>query len=70
MDDVKGLLESKTIWGALIAILATISQLFGWDLGNTDGFAEQLTALIGGAIAIFGRIKAVKRIAKPKDIEE
>jgi hypothetical protein len=68
MDDVKGLLESKTIWGALIAIVATISQLFGWDLGNTDGLAEQLTALIGGAVAIVGRIKAVKRIASDKDV--
>lgn len=67
MDDIKGLLESKTIWGALIAIFATISQLAGWDLGNTDGLAEQLTALIGGAVAIFGRIKAVKRIAKTTD---
>jgi hypothetical protein len=45
MDDVKGLLESKTIWGALIAIFATISQLFGWDLGNTDGLAEQASCV-------------------------
>ena len=67
MDDVKGLLESKTIWGALIAIFATISQLFGWDLGDTNGLAEQVTALVGGVVAIFGRIKAVKRIVKSTD---
>ncbi|MBT6745605.1 MAG: hypothetical protein HOB26_03545 [Flavobacteriales bacterium] len=64
MDDVKGLLQSRTVWGALLAITATISQLFGWDLGDTNGLAEQVAALAGGVIAVFGRIKAVKRIAK------
>lgn len=67
MDDVKGLLQSRTVWGALLAITATISQLFGWDLGDTNGLAEQVTALVGGAVAIFGRIKAVKRIVKSTD---
>jgi len=64
MDDVKGLLASKTIWGALIAVLATVSQLAGWDIGDTGGLAEQIAALVGGVWAIYGRIAAVKRIAK------
>ena len=46
MDDVKGLLQSRTVWGALLAITATISQLFGWDLGDTNGLAEQVAALL------------------------
>ena len=40
--------------------------LAGWDLGDTNGLAEQLTALVAGFIAIYGRITAVKRI-KTKD---
>tara|TARA_R110001606_G_scaffold273040_1_gene421575 strand:- start:413 stop:634 length:222 start_codon:yes stop_codon:yes gene_type:complete len=66
IDEVKGLLQSKTIWATLIAILATVAQLAGWDLGDTNGLAEQLTALVAGFIAIYGRITAVKRI-KTKD---
>lgn len=63
MDDVKGILQSSTIWGALIAILATIAQIAGWDIGDTNGLAEQIAALFGGALALYGRMKAVKRIA-------
>jgi uncharacterized membrane protein len=69
MDEVKGLLQSKTIWATFIAILAAISQIAGWDLGNTDGLAEQLTTLVAGVVAIYGRVTAVKRIAKSKDAE-
>jgi hypothetical protein len=65
MDDVKGLLQSKTIWATLIAITSTILQLTGFELvGDTNGLAEQVTALVAGIIAIYGRITAVKRIAK------
>lgn len=64
MDEVKGILQSKTIWGALIAIAATGAQLAGWDIGNTDGLAEQVAAVVGGLVAIYGRIAAVKRIAQ------
>ena len=64
MDDVKGLLQSKTIWATLIAITSTILQLTGFELGDTNGLAEQVTALVAGIIAIYRRITAVKRIAK------
>jgi|TARA_R110002012_G_scaffold274488_2_gene460791 hypothetical protein len=64
MDDVKGLLQSKTIWATLIAITSTILQLTGFELGDTNGLAEQVTALVACIIAIYGRITAVKRIAK------
>lgn len=63
MDDVKGVLQSKTIWGAVIAIAATGAQLAGWDIGDTGGLAEQVTAVIGGLLSIYGRLTAVKRIA-------
>lgn len=59
---VKNALQSKTIWGAAIAVLAQIALLIGWDVGDTGGLAEQITALIGGLIAIYGRITAVRKI--------
>lgn len=64
MDEVKGMLQSKTIWGAFIAVAATVAQMSGWDLGDTNGLAEQIVALVGAVIAIWGRVTAVKRIAK------
>lgn len=62
MDDVKGMLQSKTIWGAGLAVLATIAQLAGYDLGDTNGLAEQVVAVIGGLLAIYGRVTAVTKI--------
>lgn len=64
MNDVKGILQSKTVWGATIAVLATLAQLLGYDLGDTNGLAEQLVAVIGGLLAIYGRITAVTKIGK------
>lgn len=60
--DVKGMLQSTGVWGALIAIAATVSSIAGWDIGDTNGLAEQIVAIVGGVIAIYGRITAVKRI--------
>ena len=64
MNDVKGILQSKTVWGAALAIIATGLQLAGYDLGNTDGLAEQIVAVIGGLLAIYGRVTAVTKIGK------
>jgi len=64
MNDVKGILQSKTVWGAAIAVLATLTQLLGYDLGDTNGLAEQVVAVIGGVLAIYGRVTAVSKIGK------
>lgn len=61
-NTVKSALQSKTIWGAALAVIAQIALLAGWDVGNTDGLAEQITGIIGGLIAIWGRINAVHKI--------
>ena len=64
MNDVKGILQSKTVWGAGIAVLATLAQLAGYDLGDTNGLAEQVVAVVGGLLAIYGRITAVTKLGK------
>ncbi len=61
--ETKGLLTSKTIWGAIIAIAATALKIAGYDIGgDTESFVNDIIALLGAAIAIYGRIKAVKKI--------
>jgi hypothetical protein len=61
--ETKGLLTSKTIWGAVIAIAATVLKIAGYDIGgDTAGLVNDIVALIGAGIAFYGRIKAVKKI--------
>lgn len=62
MNEVKGILESKSVWGALLAIAGTVASLFGYDIGDTNGLANEIVVLAGSIIAIYGRIKAVKRL--------
>ena len=64
MVDYKAALQSKTIWGTVIAIGATVAQMAGWDLGDTDGLAEQIIAVVGGLLALYGRAVASTRIIK------
>jgi len=64
MNDVKGILQSKTVWGAALAVLATLAQIAGYDLGDTNGLAEQVVAVVGGLLAIYGRVTAISKIGK------
>ena len=64
MNDIKGILQSKTVWGAAIAVLATLAQILGYELGDTNGLAEQVVAVIGGLLAIYGRVTAVAKLGK------
>ena len=67
MTDIKPWWQSKTLWGAIMTIGSAALGLAGLELGETDREAliELLTSLgavIGGVIAIFGRITARSRI--------
>lgn len=64
-DDVKGWLTSKTVWGAIIAGLSAIlSAVFKLDfpVDFTVEIANSLAGFFGAALAIYGRVKAVKKI--------
>ena len=70
MEDVKGMFQSKAIWGGIIAVLAGIAGLFGVQIDPSlqAEIATQAIAavsVIGGALAIYGRLKATKSIGKP-----
>lgn len=60
--DTKSAITSVTIWGAVISILASVAKAAGFDIGGTDGLAESVVAVIGGVVAIYGRVRATKKI--------
>jgi hypothetical protein len=67
MIDSKQWYQSKTVWGALIAILASLLQTAGvdFDVAGQDQLADNLVALsgaIGGLVALYGRMSAEKRL--------
>jgi len=67
MQDIKKWYQSKTVWGALVAIFAGLLQAGGIDL-DTDGqtaLADSLVAIsgaIGGLVALYGRLSAEKKV--------
>lgn len=60
--DTKSALTSVTIWGAVISILASIAKAAGFDVGDTNGLAESVVAVLGGLMAIYGRFRATTKI--------
>ena len=67
MFDEKSWWASKTVWGGLIAIIAGVLGFFGYQLLPADQTAlvdggAALAASLGGVIAIWGRVRASKKI--------
>jgi len=67
MDEVKGLLASKGVWGGVIAFLGALAAIFHIDFGAADQAATldavwQIVSAAGALLAIWGRITAKKRI--------
>jgi len=64
MTDTKSLFASKTFWGVAISLLAVFAPKLGFSLGEDTiaGLTDEVVALAGAALAIYGRIAAVKTI--------
>lgn len=60
MEDNKAIWLSKTFWGSILAIGATAAQAFG--ITDASGYANDVLTIIGGLLAIFGRVKATTKI--------
>lgn len=62
MNEAKGLLSSVTFWGIALSVVGKFAYLKGYDLGDTGGLAEAIASFVGDGIALWGRIRATKRI--------
>lgn len=64
MNETKSILASKTFWGSAIAAIGGIAAVFGHtiDASVTAEVAEILAIIAGAALAVYGRIKADKKI--------
>ena len=70
MDEYKGALASKAVWGGIIAILASVAAVWGIKIAPDEQarIVELVIAIasgIGGIMAIWGRVTATKMIGKP-----
>lgn len=68
MEDIKNWYRSRTIWGAIIAISASLAHAGGYNLSVADQgqlveAALSLAGTAGGLIAIWGRMKASAKVA-------
>lgn len=66
IDDSKGMLRSKTILGALVALSPALDQaIVATGISDVPVFgpiAGCLTTILGSVFSIFGRIQAVSNI--------
>ena len=67
MDDMKAWYQSKTVWGALVAVMAPLLQVVGLNLprGFEGELVEGLMTVaggVGGVIALYGRLSATRVI--------
>ncbi len=67
MDDMKAWYQSKTVWGALVVVMAPLLQVVGLNLprGVEGELVEGLMTVadgVGGLIALYGRLSATRVI--------
>jgi hypothetical protein len=67
MNEFKALTESKTFWGAIVALAGSALTLGRYTLTPADAaqavdLLSGLAGAVGGLIAIYGRVVATKKI--------
>lgn len=68
VEGVKAWYQSKTVWGALIAVAASVLQVAGIDFGVAEqgqlaDIAVTLAGAVGGLLALYGRLVATSSIS-------
>jgi hypothetical protein len=74
MHDTKPWYTSVTIWGALVSLLASVLSVFKVHLdpqlqADLRDWLLAAATLAGGAAALFGRLRASRRILSPQTTE-
>jgi hypothetical protein len=67
MNEFKALTESKTFWGAIVALAGSALTLGRYTLTPADAaqavdLLSSMAGAVGGLIAIYGRVVATKKI--------
>jgi hypothetical protein len=67
MEDDKQWYMSKTVWGALLALGASVLQFTGIQVGAVDqstiaDSAVSIAGAVGSLIAVYGRVTATSTI--------
>lgn len=60
--EVKNALQSKTVWGAGMALVATAAKIAGYDIGDPELYVNDAVTMVGTIFAIYGRVAATSRI--------
>ena len=68
MNETKQWYQSRTIWGAAIAIAASVAHAGGISLSASDQSqivdgALSISGALGGLLAIYGRVAAKSKLA-------
>lgn len=69
MEENKKWWESKGVWGGVLAVVGGLLGVGGYVLGPEDietlsaAFAS-IGSAVGGILAVYGRVKASKKVAK------
>lgn len=60
----KGLIHSTTVYGVLVLLAPALARWWGWHLDDAalQALAEALVTAAGALLAIYGRIRASRRI--------
>ena len=61
-SEVKSAIQSKTMWGAIIALASTGAKIAGYDIGNPELYVNDIVSLVGVVFAMYGRITATTRV--------
>lgn len=69
MDGTKQWYRSKTVWGALIAVGASLLQATGIEMtpdvqNDVADLAIAVAGIFGGAVSIYGRVSASSTIGR------
>lgn len=67
MNNLKPWYLSKTVWGGLVAVAASMAHLAGLTIGPEDqellaAALAETVATAGGLLAIYGRIAATSKL--------
>ena len=67
MTATKSLFASTTVWGGIVAVAAAVLGFLGYTFSEPDQaqvveWIGSMAGMVGGVVAIVGRVRASKRI--------